>query len=71
MSDDIDASARYRQRAEELRTIASDKAALDVRNQLLALAEDYERLAFTHDAMDAMSMAMERAATSASSDSRH
>jgi hypothetical protein len=45
MSDDIDTAARYRQRAKGLRSIASDETTREIRNQLLTIAKDYERLA--------------------------
>jgi len=60
MSDEIDTAARYRQRAKGLRQIASDKSALGIRNQLLTLAEDYERLASMLEDIDATNVAMKR-----------
>ena len=44
-------AATYRQRAEELRTVAVDTAAKIPRETLLKLADDYERLARMQDHM--------------------
>ena len=43
--DDLDFAARYRQRAEELRAIADQSVDPNTKAALLALAEDYERMA--------------------------
>ena len=61
MSDEIDTATCYRQRAEGLRQIASDKTAFEIRNQLLSLAEDYEHLAAMLEDIDATNVAIERA----------
>jgi hypothetical protein len=47
VSDELDAAARYRERAEELRTISGN--CKDARNRLIfgRVAEDYERMAKT------------------------
>ena len=58
MSADLDTATRYRERAVGLRNIASDKTALAIRDQLLQLAEDYERLAAMLDDVDATNAAM-------------
>ena len=55
MSDEIDTAARYRETAERLRRIADDKTAREIRNQMLTLADDYERLATMLEDIDAMS----------------
>jgi hypothetical protein len=45
MDDELDRAARYRRKAEDLRTNASDDRDHLTRDQLLDLAEMYERLA--------------------------
>ena len=45
MGDEIDTATRYRERANNLRSIARDKTASEIRVALLKLADDYERLA--------------------------
>jgi hypothetical protein len=52
MSTESDTAKRYRQHAEELRTIAADKQARENRQALLRLAVDYDRMAETMDAID-------------------
>jgi hypothetical protein len=42
-------SEQYRERAEECRVVAQILAAVELREQMLALAADYERLAETVD----------------------
>jgi hypothetical protein len=46
------------------RQIASDKTAFEIRNQLLSLAEDYERLAAMLEDIDATNIAIEGATIS-------
>ena len=60
MSADLDTAIRYRKRAVGLRNIASDKTAFAIRDQLLQIAEDYERLAAILDEVDATNSAMEK-----------
>ena len=62
MSDDLETAARYRERAEGLRNLASDKTNLGIRNHLLSIAEQYDRLAAMLEDIDATNVAMERAA---------
>ena len=50
--DDLDFAARYRQRAEELRAIADQSVDPNTKAALLALAEDYERLAQSRGATE-------------------
>ena len=52
MTEESDAAARYRRRAEELRTIADDKTALEIKHQLLKLADDYDRMAVSAETVD-------------------
>ena len=59
MSDDLDTAARYRQRAEGLRNLASDKTAFAICDQLLSIAEQYDRLAAMLEDIDATNVAME------------
>lgn len=60
ISDEIDTAARYRQRAEGLRQIASDRSPLGIRNHLLTVAEEYERQASLLEDIDATNVAMKR-----------
>jgi hypothetical protein len=60
MSVDLETAIRYRKRAVGLRNIAGDKTALAIRDQLLQIAEDYERLAAILDEVDATNSAMEK-----------
>jgi len=53
MSDDIDIAARYHQCAKGLRSIASDETTREIRNQLLTIANDYDRLAAMLEDIDA------------------
>ena len=62
LTEESDAAARYRRRAEELRTIAEDKTALEIKHQLLKLAGDYERMAVSADAVDKTNKMLQRAA---------
>jgi hypothetical protein len=45
MKDDLDAVARYRERATELRVVAGNISDKDSRKTMLEIAQDYERLA--------------------------
>ena len=60
MSADLETASRYRKRAVGLRSIARDKTALEIRDQLLQIAEDYERLAAILDDVDATNATMEK-----------
>ena len=51
MNDRLKTAKRYREYAEELRVIAADKHAPENRDGLLKIAEDYERMASTLEAM--------------------
>jgi hypothetical protein len=62
LSEESDAAVRYRLRAEELRTIAGDKTALEIKHQLLKLADDYERMAASAEAVDKTNRMLQRAA---------
>ena len=52
MSVELETAKRYRQHAEELRTIAADKQARENRQVLLRLAVDYDHMAETMEAID-------------------
>jgi hypothetical protein len=58
MSEEADSAHEYRERAAMLRTIAADKAAAAIRYKLLELADTYDRLALTNEAIDAANIAM-------------
>ena len=58
MSEEADSALEYRERAAILRTIAADKAAAAIRYKLLELADTYDRLALTNEAIDAANIAM-------------
>ena len=53
MKEDLDSATRYRQRAEELRTIANAPMDPGSRQTLLDIAEDYERMARSRERIDA------------------
>jgi len=61
MSNELHAATRYRQYAEELRTIAADYESRPNRDALLKLAKNYEQMANTMDAIDTTNKALERA----------
>ena len=63
MSEELDTAQRYRQRAEELRTIAADDKARANRTALLKIAADYERMADTLEAIDQTNRAIRRPRT--------
>lgn len=52
MSVDLDTASRYRQHAEELRMIAAEAVSPDIRRTLVRIAEDYERMAISLEAID-------------------
>jgi len=52
MSIETETAQRYRVRAEEVRTIASDDHNLVTHDALMKIAADYERMANTLDAID-------------------
>ncbi len=52
MSIETETAQRYRVRAEEVRTIASDDHNLLTHDALMKIAVDYERMANTLDAID-------------------
>ena len=60
MSEELDTAVRYRLHAEELRTIAGDKLSPENRDTLMRLAEDYEHMAGTLEAIDKTNQAMHR-----------
>ena len=52
VTEELDAAKRYRLHAEELRVIAADKHALEIRKTLLGLATDYDALAASMEVID-------------------
>jgi len=60
MSEELDTAVRYRLHAEELRTIAADRLSQENRDTLMSLAEDYEHMADTLEAIDKTNQAMRR-----------
>ena len=52
MTDELETAARYRLHANELRIFAADRAAQNIQQTLLTLAEDYEHLADELEAID-------------------
>ena len=54
MSYELDAAARYRNHAEELRTIAEADRLVQTREMLLRVAWDYDRMARNMEELDAM-----------------
>ena len=60
MSEDIDTAARYRQRAKGLRNIANDKTAFAIRDPLIRIADDYERLAIMLEDIDATNVTLKK-----------
>jgi hypothetical protein len=60
MSEESATAARYREHAEELRVIAEHEREPKTRDALLRIAEDYERMAGTLDAIDRTNKAMKR-----------
>ena len=62
MSDDLETAARYRQHAEGLRNLASDKTHFAIRDHVLSIAEQYDHLAVMLEDIDTTNVAMERAA---------
>jgi hypothetical protein len=60
MSEELDTARRYRQRAEELRTIASDDEGGKNRETLLKIAKDYDQMAETLEAIDRTNRAIRK-----------
>lgn len=58
MSVDLDIARRYRLHAEELRIIAADASSQGIRETLLHIAEDYERMASSLEAIDKTNKAL-------------
>jgi len=52
MGIDSETAARYRVHAEELRVIAADANSENIRFALLTIAEDYDRMAASLEAID-------------------
>jgi len=52
MSEEIDTANRYRVHAEELRVIAEQDRDHETRRMLLKVADDYEHMAVTLEAID-------------------
>ena len=60
MSEELDTAVRYRLHAEELRVIAVDKLSPENRDTLMKLAEDYDHMAKTLEAIDKTNQSMRR-----------
>ena len=60
MSEELDTARRYRLRAEELKIIAEDESAQQTRLTLRQIADDYERMAETLEAIDRTNRAIAR-----------
>ena len=60
MSEELDTAKRYRLRAEELKIIAEDEGAQRTRLTLRQIADDYERMAETLEAIDRTNRAIAR-----------
>jgi hypothetical protein len=58
MSEEANTALRYRQHAEELRAIAQSEGEPKTKDTLLRIAEDYDRMAGTLDAIDRTNKAM-------------
>jgi hypothetical protein len=52
MSEDRETATRYRQHAEELRVIAVHKTSAEIRGTLLSIADDYDRMAASLEAIE-------------------
>jgi hypothetical protein len=52
MSEELEAARRYRFHGEELRTIAADMSDPKSRETVLKIANDYDRMALTMEAID-------------------
>jgi hypothetical protein len=64
MSEDLDIAKRYRQRAEELRIIATDDRTGENRAALERIARDYDRMAETMETLDRTNAARRKEGTS-------
>jgi hypothetical protein len=64
MSEDLDTAKRYRQRAEELRIIATDDRTGENRAALERIARDYDRMAETMETLDRTNAARRKEGTS-------
>jgi hypothetical protein len=60
MSEEANTARRYRAHAEELRAIADGEREANTKDTLLRIAEDYERMAGTLDAIDRTNKAMKK-----------
>ena len=58
MSVDLDTATRYRQHAEVLRVIACDSSSQTIRTTLLKIADDYDRMASSLEAVDTTNRAL-------------
>jgi hypothetical protein len=62
MGDELETSERYRDRARDLRNLASNKSHSAIRDHLLSIADQYDRLAAMLVDIDATNVAVDRAA---------
>jgi hypothetical protein len=60
MSEETNTALRYRRHAEELRVIAEHEREPTTRDALMRIAEDYERMAGTLEAIDRTNKAMKK-----------
>jgi hypothetical protein len=60
MSENSEAAARYRQRAERLRAIAAEDGRPENRELLISVANDYERTARDLEAMDQLTRSISK-----------
>jgi bacterioferritin (cytochrome b1) len=60
MSQELDAAKRYRVHAKELRVIAEQDRDYETRRMLLKVADDYEHMANTLEAIDKTNKAVHR-----------
>ena len=60
MSEETDAAFRYRQHAEELRTIAGESKDAYTKKTLLSIAADYDRMALSMEAIDRTNTILKR-----------
>ena len=60
MSADLEKARQYRERAEEIRIMASDKRGAAIRDSLQSIAATYDRLAQSLEAIDKTNRALEK-----------
>jgi hypothetical protein len=68
LTEESDAVACYRLRAQELRIMASEKSSRGIERQLLAIADWYERMAKSADAVDKTNQTLNTASSAPKQD---